>query len=141
MKEQGEGCVEDESILKTLMEVQWVLKLVSTTFNVQAALLALLKSMVPVDDTIYLETRETKVVVRDAAYLPTAKEFAEAFKVTQKEEQNRPTRITIYFSLLSKVRLNTIKFDSHVWSYIQKKCLCETRRLSKKRGCKPRINH
>eukprot|EP00957_Ditylum_brightwellii_P021208 1598678-Ditylum_brightwellii.AAC.1 len=45
MKEQGEGYVEDERVLKTPVEVQWVLKLGSTTFNVRAALLALLKSM------------------------------------------------------------------------------------------------
>ena len=76
--------------------------------------------MATVDNTNYLETGETKVVVRNPADLPTAKEFTEALKVTQKEEQNRPTRITIYFTLLSKVCLNTVKFDSHVWSYIQK---------------------
>eukprot|EP00957_Ditylum_brightwellii_P102994 7849350-Ditylum_brightwellii.AAC.1 len=51
MKEQGEGYVEDKSVLKTLMEVQWVLKL-----------------------------GKTKVVVRNPANLPTAKEFMEAFK-------------------------------------------------------------
>eukprot|EP00957_Ditylum_brightwellii_P167057 12717882-Ditylum_brightwellii.AAC.1 len=45
IKEQGEGYVEDESILKTPMEVQWVFKLGSTMFNVQAALLVPLKSM------------------------------------------------------------------------------------------------
>eukprot|EP00957_Ditylum_brightwellii_P014111 1063960-Ditylum_brightwellii.AAC.1 len=60
MKEQGEGYVEDESVLKTPVEMQWVLKLGSTTFYVQAALLMLLKSMATVDDTIYLETGETK---------------------------------------------------------------------------------
>eukprot|EP00957_Ditylum_brightwellii_P194785 14836871-Ditylum_brightwellii.AAC.1 len=103
MKEQGEGYVEDKSMLKTPVEVQWVLKLGSTTFNVRAALLALLKSMTTVDDTIYLETGETKVVVCNPADLSTTKEFTEAFKVTQKEERNRPTRITIYFVLLSKV--------------------------------------
>eukprot|EP00957_Ditylum_brightwellii_P142584 10862869-Ditylum_brightwellii.AAC.1 len=80
MKEQGESCVDDESVLKTPVEVQWVLKLGSTTFNVRTALLALLKSMATVDNTIYLKTGETKVVVRDPADLPTAKEFTEAFK-------------------------------------------------------------
>eukprot|EP00957_Ditylum_brightwellii_P094949 7230658-Ditylum_brightwellii.AAC.1 len=97
MKERGESYVEDESVMITPVEVQWVLKLGSTTFNVQAALLALLKSMATVDDTIYLGTGETKEVVQDPADLPAAKEFTEAFKVTQKEERNRPTRITIYF--------------------------------------------
>eukprot|EP00957_Ditylum_brightwellii_P003042 232270-Ditylum_brightwellii.AAC.1 len=62
MKEQEEGYVEDESILKTPVEVQCVLKLGSTAFNVRAALLALLKSMATVNDRIYLETGETKVV-------------------------------------------------------------------------------
>eukprot|EP00957_Ditylum_brightwellii_P177837 13546037-Ditylum_brightwellii.AAC.1 len=99
MKEQGEGYVEDKHVLKTPVEVQWVLKLDSTAFNIRTALLALLKSMATVDDTIYLETGETKVVVHDPADLPTAKEFTEAFKVTQKEERNRPTRITIHFTL------------------------------------------
>eukprot|EP00957_Ditylum_brightwellii_P170134 12951084-Ditylum_brightwellii.AAC.1 len=113
MKEQGKRYVDDESVLKTPVKAQWVLKLGSMTFNVRAALLALLKRMATVDNTIYLETGKTKVVVRDPADLPTAKEFMEAFKVMQKEEQNRPTRITIYFTLLSKVCLNTIKFDSH----------------------------
>eukprot|EP00957_Ditylum_brightwellii_P122656 9353958-Ditylum_brightwellii.AAC.1 len=80
MKEQGEGYVEDESVLKTPVEVQWVLKLGSTMFNMQAALLTLLKSMATVDDTIYLDTGEIKVVVWDPADLPTAKEFMEAFK-------------------------------------------------------------
>eukprot|EP00957_Ditylum_brightwellii_P025139 1902807-Ditylum_brightwellii.AAC.1 len=80
MKERGESYVDDESILKTPLEVQWVLKLGSTTFNVQAALLALLKSIGTIDDTIYLETGETKVVVQDPADLSTAKEFTEAFK-------------------------------------------------------------
>eukprot|EP00957_Ditylum_brightwellii_P027790 2100777-Ditylum_brightwellii.AAC.1 len=80
MKERGEGYVEDESILKTPVEVQWVLKLGSTMLNVQAVLLALLKSMATVNDNIYLETGEAKVVVRDPADLPTAKEFTEAFK-------------------------------------------------------------
>eukprot|EP00957_Ditylum_brightwellii_P136429 10405268-Ditylum_brightwellii.AAC.1 len=61
------------------------------TFNIRAALLALLKHMATVDDTIYLETGKTKVVVQDPANLPMAKEFTEAFKVMQKEEQNRPT--------------------------------------------------
>eukprot|EP00957_Ditylum_brightwellii_P046054 3494437-Ditylum_brightwellii.AAC.1 len=56
MKEQGEGYVENESVPKTPVEVQWVLKLGSTTFNVRAVLLALLKSMATVDNTIYLET-------------------------------------------------------------------------------------
>ena len=76
--------------------------------------------MATVDDTIYLKTRETKEMVQDPADLPTAKEFTEAFKVTQKEERNKPMRITIYFTLMSKIRLNSIKFDSYVWSYIQK---------------------
>eukprot|EP00957_Ditylum_brightwellii_P170170 12953940-Ditylum_brightwellii.AAC.1 len=58
MKEQGEGYVDNKSVLKTPVEAQ-------------AALLA---------DTTYLETGETKVVVRDPADLPTAKEFTEAFK-------------------------------------------------------------
>eukprot|EP00957_Ditylum_brightwellii_P009116 689401-Ditylum_brightwellii.AAC.1 len=53
--------------------------------------IALLKCMATVDDTIYLKTGETKVVVQDPADLPMAKEFTEAFKVTQKEDQNRPT--------------------------------------------------
>eukprot|EP00957_Ditylum_brightwellii_P123758 9434554-Ditylum_brightwellii.AAC.1 len=86
MKEQGKGYVEDESILKILVEAQWVLKLGSTVFNIRAALLALLKHMATVNNTIYLETGETKVVVQDPADLPTAKEFMEAFKVMQKEE-------------------------------------------------------
>eukprot|EP00957_Ditylum_brightwellii_P078935 6002123-Ditylum_brightwellii.AAC.1 len=34
----------------------------NTTFNVRAALLALLKSMATVDNTIYLETGKTKEV-------------------------------------------------------------------------------
>eukprot|EP00957_Ditylum_brightwellii_P195786 14916651-Ditylum_brightwellii.AAC.1 len=80
MKERGESYVEDESVMKTLMKVQWVLKLGSTPFNMRAALLAPLKSMVTVDDTIYLEIGETKEVVQDPADLPTAKEFTEAFK-------------------------------------------------------------
>eukprot|EP00957_Ditylum_brightwellii_P182866 13929521-Ditylum_brightwellii.AAC.1 len=120
MKEQGEGYVEDKSVIKTPVEAQWLLKLSSTTFNVRAALLAILKCMATVDDTIYLETGKAKVIVRDTANLPMAKEFTKAFKVTQKEERNRPTWITIYFMLYSKVCLNTIKFNSHVWSYIQK---------------------
>eukprot|EP00957_Ditylum_brightwellii_P195748 14913701-Ditylum_brightwellii.AAC.1 len=41
MKEQGEGYVNDESMLKTPVEAQWVLKLGSTAFNVRAALLVL----------------------------------------------------------------------------------------------------
>eukprot|EP00957_Ditylum_brightwellii_P149735 11402808-Ditylum_brightwellii.AAC.1 len=61
MKERGERYVEDENVPKTPVEVQWVLKVGSTTFNVQAALLALLKSMATVDNIIYLETGETKV--------------------------------------------------------------------------------
>ena len=120
MKERGESYVDDKSVMKTPVEVQWVLNLGSTTFNVQTALLMLLTSMATVDDTIYLKTGETKEMVRDPADLPTAKEFTEAFKVTQKEERNRPTRIKIYFTLMSKTRLNTFKFDSYVWSYIQK---------------------
>eukprot|EP00957_Ditylum_brightwellii_P058962 4471330-Ditylum_brightwellii.AAC.1 len=55
-KEQGEGYLDDESMLKTLVEAQWVLKLGSTTFNVRAALLALLKRMATVNNTIYLKT-------------------------------------------------------------------------------------
>ena len=51
--------------------------------------------MTTVDATIYIKTGETKVVVRDPTDLSTAKDFTEAFKVTQKEERNRPTRITI----------------------------------------------
>eukprot|EP00957_Ditylum_brightwellii_P138073 10526281-Ditylum_brightwellii.AAC.1 len=77
MKERGESYVEDESVMKTPVEVQWILKLGSTTFNVCAALQALLKSMATVDNTIYLETGKTKEVVRDLADLPTAKEFTE----------------------------------------------------------------
>eukprot|EP00957_Ditylum_brightwellii_P080557 6127607-Ditylum_brightwellii.AAC.1 len=77
MKEQGEGYVDDESVLKTPVEAQWVLKLSSTTFNVRAALLVLLKHMATVDDTIYLKTGKTNAVVRDPADLPTAKEFTE----------------------------------------------------------------
>eukprot|EP00957_Ditylum_brightwellii_P200708 15300234-Ditylum_brightwellii.AAC.1 len=34
MKEQGERYVDDESVLKTPVEAQWLLKLGSTTFNV-----------------------------------------------------------------------------------------------------------
>eukprot|EP00957_Ditylum_brightwellii_P073015 5548887-Ditylum_brightwellii.AAC.1 len=89
-------------------------------FNIRAALLALLKRMATIDATIYIKTGEIKVVVRDPTNLPTAKDFTEAFKVMQKEKRNRPTRITIYFTLFSKVQLNTIKFNSHVWNYIQK---------------------
>jgi hypothetical protein len=51
--------------------------------------------MTTIDETIYIKTGETKVVVRDPTNLPTAKDFTEAFKVTQKEECIRPTRITI----------------------------------------------
>eukprot|EP00957_Ditylum_brightwellii_P206236 15347462-Ditylum_brightwellii.AAC.1 len=97
MKERGESYVDKGSVMKTPVEVQWVLKLGSMAFNVRAVLLALLKSIATVDDTIYLETGETKEMVWDPADLPTAKEFTEAFKVTQKEERNKPTRITIYF--------------------------------------------
>eukprot|EP00957_Ditylum_brightwellii_P179210 13652808-Ditylum_brightwellii.AAC.1 len=56
MKERGESNVEDESAMKTPVEVQWVLKLGGTKFNMRAVLLVLLKSMATVDDTIYLET-------------------------------------------------------------------------------------
>eukprot|EP00957_Ditylum_brightwellii_P062449 4739929-Ditylum_brightwellii.AAC.1 len=52
--------------------------------------------MATVDDTIYLKTGETKEMVQDPADQPTAKE------------------------LMSKIRLNSIKFDSYVWSCIQK---------------------
>eukprot|EP00957_Ditylum_brightwellii_P138041 10523862-Ditylum_brightwellii.AAC.1 len=86
MKEQGEGYVDDKSVFKTPVEAQWVLKLGTTMFNVRAALLALLKHMATVNDTIYLETGKSKVVVPDPADLPAAKEFMEAFKVMQKEE-------------------------------------------------------
>eukprot|EP00957_Ditylum_brightwellii_P158901 12094533-Ditylum_brightwellii.AAC.1 len=80
MRERGEGYVEDESKIKTPVEAQWVLKLGSTAFNIRTALLALLKRMATVDDTIYIKTGETKVVVQDPANLPTAKDFTEAFK-------------------------------------------------------------
>eukprot|EP00957_Ditylum_brightwellii_P177033 13486723-Ditylum_brightwellii.AAC.1 len=63
MKERGESYVDDESVMRTPVEVQWVLNLGSTTFNAQAVLLALLKSMATVDDTIYLETGKAKEVV------------------------------------------------------------------------------
>eukprot|EP00957_Ditylum_brightwellii_P107529 8204480-Ditylum_brightwellii.AAC.1 len=86
MKEQGERYVDDESVIKTPVKAQWVLKLGSTLFNIIGALLALLTRMATVNDTINLKTGKTNVVVRDPANLPTAKEFTEAFKVTQKEE-------------------------------------------------------
>eukprot|EP00957_Ditylum_brightwellii_P065470 4966675-Ditylum_brightwellii.AAC.1 len=121
MCERSKVHVDNKSEIKTPVELQWVLKLGCTTFNVRAALLELLKHMATVDATIYIKTGETKAVVRDPTDLPTAKDFTEAFKVTQKEEHNRPTRITIYFTLFSKLQLNTIKFDNYVWSYIQKK--------------------
>eukprot|EP00957_Ditylum_brightwellii_P158900 12094532-Ditylum_brightwellii.AAC.1 len=120
MREGGEGYVEDKSEIRIPVEAQWVLRLGSTTFNVRAALLALLKCMATVNYTIYIKTGETNIVVQNLDDLPTAKDFTEAFKVTQKKEQNRPTRITIDFTLFSKVQLNTIKFDSHIWSYIHK---------------------
>eukprot|EP00957_Ditylum_brightwellii_P068979 5235338-Ditylum_brightwellii.AAC.1 len=41
IKEQGEGYVDDKSVLKTPVEVQWVLKLGSTMFIVTSALLVL----------------------------------------------------------------------------------------------------
>eukprot|EP00957_Ditylum_brightwellii_P205672 15344909-Ditylum_brightwellii.AAC.1 len=80
MKERRESYVEDKSVMKTPVEVQWVLKLSSMTFNVRTVLLALLTSMATVDNTIYLKTGETKEMVQDPADLPTAKEFTEAFK-------------------------------------------------------------
>eukprot|EP00957_Ditylum_brightwellii_P183479 13976205-Ditylum_brightwellii.AAC.1 len=86
MKERGEGFVDNESEIKTPVEARWVLKLGNTTFNVRAALLLLLKRMATVDNTIYIKTGETKVVVQDPADLPMAKDFTEEFKVTQKEE-------------------------------------------------------
>eukprot|EP00957_Ditylum_brightwellii_P133988 10216557-Ditylum_brightwellii.AAC.1 len=63
MKERGEIYVDNKSVMKTPVKVQWVLKLGSTTFNVQTVLLGLLTSMATVDDTIYLETGETKEMV------------------------------------------------------------------------------
>eukprot|EP00957_Ditylum_brightwellii_P155692 11852969-Ditylum_brightwellii.AAC.1 len=120
IQKRGKAHVDNKSEIKTPVEVQWVLKLGCTTFNVRVALLELLKRIATIDSTIYIKTGETKAVVRNPTDLPTAKDFTEVFKVTQKEEFNRPTRITIYFTLFSKVQLNTIKFDYYVWSYIQK---------------------
>eukprot|EP00957_Ditylum_brightwellii_P176800 13467263-Ditylum_brightwellii.AAC.1 len=86
--------------MKTPVEVQWVLKLGSTMFSMRTALLALLKSMATVDNTIYLEMSETKEVVQDPADLPIAKEFTEAFKVTQKEKKQPNTNYNLFYIIV-----------------------------------------
>eukprot|EP00957_Ditylum_brightwellii_P106364 8114213-Ditylum_brightwellii.AAC.1 len=61
MKEREEGYIDNESVMKTPVEAQWVLNMGSTMFNVRAALLALFNRMATVDDTIYLKTGKTKL--------------------------------------------------------------------------------
>eukprot|EP00957_Ditylum_brightwellii_P163193 12426512-Ditylum_brightwellii.AAC.1 len=56
MKERGEGYIDNESVIKTPVEAQWVLKLGSTTLHIRAAILVLLKLIATVNDTVYLET-------------------------------------------------------------------------------------
>eukprot|EP00957_Ditylum_brightwellii_P182104 13874738-Ditylum_brightwellii.AAC.1 len=102
MKEQGGGYVDDKSVLKTPVEAQWVLKLGSMAFNVRTALLALLKGMATVDDTIYLKTGETKVVVRNPADLPTAKEFMEQDAFQQNAVVSPGSIINVHPTLVQK---------------------------------------
>eukprot|EP00957_Ditylum_brightwellii_P071108 5404967-Ditylum_brightwellii.AAC.1 len=67
--------------------------------------------MATVDNTIYLKTGETKVVVCNPANLPTAKEFMEAFKVTQKKsgiDQQELQSISHYCLKFDSTLLNSI---------------------------------
>eukprot|EP00957_Ditylum_brightwellii_P052623 3989912-Ditylum_brightwellii.AAC.1 len=69
---------------------------------------------------LYAQLSITNEVWKTQADIPTGAAFTTTFNIKQETPLREPSRVRVYITLFSKLRLNTIKIDNEVFAYLKK---------------------
>eukprot|EP00957_Ditylum_brightwellii_P107493 8201835-Ditylum_brightwellii.AAC.1 len=123
MKEQGEQALESEGSHKTTVNFEWKLPRGCQNFNVRISLIKVMTKIIKIDPHAHLHSSVNGKIWQNTSAYPTGAEFIKASDVKQEIIGHNPTRVKLFATLISKLRLNTIKFDSTLYTYLNKHSL------------------
>eukprot|EP00957_Ditylum_brightwellii_P081769 6221387-Ditylum_brightwellii.AAC.1 len=72
-----------------------------------------------VDSCLSVQSEDGTTAWKTPSEIPTGAVFTTAFAIKQEIPLKGPAHMKAYATLLSKLQLNTIKFENKVYSYIQ----------------------
>eukprot|EP00957_Ditylum_brightwellii_P206576 15349064-Ditylum_brightwellii.AAC.1 len=75
--------------------------------------------MTGVDPTIYIKSQVTNTVWKTSDEITTENAFTNAFDTKQEMMGNGPTKVRVYFRVVSTLCLNSIKYDNVVYNHIR----------------------
>ena len=122
INEKGEQTVEAERGCRTSVHFEWVLPKGTKCFNIRTALTKAMNVTKIVDQSVYLVDVNNNTWKTLEAY-PTGKDFNKAFNVQQVYERRKPMRVKLFAKVVTKLCLNTIKFEQTVYAYLKKRNL------------------
>eukprot|EP00957_Ditylum_brightwellii_P099189 7555024-Ditylum_brightwellii.AAC.1 len=72
-----------------------------------------------VDPSLYVQSTITNEEWKEPEANPTGASFTKALGIKQVSNSRSPTQVTAFMTIVSTLRLNTIKFDGEVWNYLK----------------------
>lgn len=119
MKKRGDEAVTPEGGFNINIKMEWVQEKQNSPFNIRAAIIGVIKVMKTVDKDIKIKSKETGEQWEKMEDIPKGKAFKNAFEVKQELFGKEGIRLVAFATLISQFKLNTMKFDSHVFRYLQ----------------------
>eukprot|EP00957_Ditylum_brightwellii_P211872 15366704-Ditylum_brightwellii.AAC.2 len=118
MKARGKTAPDQESVYNTDIKVEWKMKNRTARFNLRTALITLMKQMQQVDPKAFFQSGVTQAYYKNQDKIPTGDTFSKAFATKQDYKRDDPPLVTIFLTVLSNLRVNTIKYNDRVFNYI-----------------------
>ena len=119
MKKRGERAVEANTDKDTPVQVEFKVTKTAKSFNLRDALGKLLTTMIEVDASVKIQSKGGDEVWNDPNELPVGESMQDHFKVRQDTPPYEAPRITIYFTVKSTWKVNDIKYDPHMITYLK----------------------
>ena len=120
IKDRGEAMVEKTTTLETLVKIEFNLAASTTQFSVRHSALAVFKLMKDIDPTLTLRSVQDNITQwDDINKLPSDAAFGTHFNVREDASRSGSKKIVVHTKIISKIRLNEIKYNEKIISYLK----------------------
>jgi len=119
LKKRGEHAVEANTDKDTPVHVEFKVTKTTKSFNLREALGKLLTIMMEVDTTVKIQSNDGANTWNDPNELPVGDDMKEYFLIRQDAPPYGSPKISIYFTVKSTMKVNDIKYDEHVITYLK----------------------
>jgi len=119
MKKRGERAVEANTDKDTPVHVEFKVTKTTNSFNLREALGKLITIMMEVDTTVKIQSNDGANTWNDPNELPVGDDMKEYFLIRQDAPPYESPKISIYFTVKSTMKVNDIKYDEHVITYVK----------------------